>query len=191
LRWAIYLSSSYFHEFVNLHRFQPNQQLGKQLIGALQQQQMLASRQLKAQSISQDIASQFQIEQNISSRVLQKRQELEREEENTAQKRPREDDSGQASSADFESSSFVGRSMLANLGWKEGSALGKRGGAAQGLISVSKKTSKSGLGRPVGESDTKYCGSSSSSCSSSSSSGDVWEKAQSRYNKIVKESKER
>ena len=134
---------------VLLDRFQPNQNLGKQLVGAMKQQQMFESRQLKAQSASLDLLGQRQTEENISSRVLKKRQELESSSEaktnsetervSGSQKRVRPDKDQLSSSSssssflseDFNSSSFIGRSMLANLGWKEGSALGKTQGSHQ------------------------------------------------------------
>lgn len=150
---------------------------------------------MKVQSASLDVLSQRQTEQNISSRILMKRQELENTEHKTetdaevasSQKRLRRDHDQQPSSTstsslssqDFESSSFIGRSMLANLGWKEGSALGKtqsqihgedhgegvcEGGAAahpsrpQSVIEVVQKTNTSGLGsREVGGGDGRDC----------------------------------
>jgi hypothetical protein len=149
-------------------------------VEAMKQQQKLESHMKKSQYASLDVQSQRQTEQNVSSRVLMKRHELESlegsgEELNKNKKLKAQ----QESSLDFESSSFIGRSMLANLGWKEGSGLGKSGGSskAQTLIEVTQKTNTSGLGSSG----------SSSSISSKKSSVDIRGKTQSRYDQIVKD----
>jgi hypothetical protein len=172
-------------------RFQPNTQLGKQLMGALKQQHTHETQLLKAQSASFDASSQRLTEQNITSRILIKRREMEasssRDETSNSAKRSRKEVGVEVaegkSSADFESSHFIGRSMLANLGWKEGSALGTGRGSCQGLIEVTKKSSNSGLGRKDEEGGVCAGGGGprrGPRCVN-------WEKAQSRYNKIDNE----
>lgn len=185
--------------YLSLHfcddRFRPNQQLGEQLVGALKQQQLYESKQLKARGASRAVLTQWQTEQNVSSRILAKQLELGGSVAGSAQCTSSSGAGGRAettlsscsstsTSLDFESTSFVGRTMLTSLGWKEGSALGKAGGAAKSLVSVPKRSSTSGLG-------AKDCRSGSGQGQECRNyEGDVWKKTQARYNNIANNSQE-
>ncbi len=128
-----------------LNRFQPNQNFGKQLVVAVELQHALDLRKSKALGQSIDEASQLQTSQNISSRILKKRRELE---ETLASQSVEEINkkSKTEESIDFDSVSFIGRTMLNKLGWKPGSALGRSGGSALGPVEVEKRTGNSGVG---------------------------------------------
>jgi hypothetical protein len=163
------------------HRFQPNQQLGQQLVNALKQKQTHESRQRKCQVLSQTAQSQRQMQNNIASRILMKRREVELSEsenndEENHYKRMKSEKEAQNYSADFDSAGFIGRSMLTNLGWKEGTALGTSGGEATELIDVSRRNSTSGLGSTAKSVET--------SRTQRVRQESVWEQAQHRYKKL-------
>ena len=121
------------------------------------------------------------LEHNISHRVAAKRNDIMTSEDDTPRKRSCHED--RQNSADFDSESFIGRSLLTKYGWTEGSSLGKRSEKvfSSDIFALPKNECKSGLGKKVDEAHT---------CNEKTYKGDnVWLKAHSRYADISKSNK--
>lgn len=133
----------------------------------MQQRQQLDSARNKAQWELTSTLRRRQIEQNISDRIEAKQHSI------TADQRLHKKQKVAGESNDFESSGFVGRSMLANLGWDGKSALGQKGGEANKPVAVTKRIGKGGLGSQTIEAHSFE--------PSQHFRANIWEKTQSRY----------